>query len=153
MQNRNLYPVRAMKAFARSKPWRGTVTERKEKFRVFHAALQDAHDYRAPLMFAGALSGDGPEGGDSLASHFEPDDRRIVLKDKLSVITLLFLFSRAHFRMDRSDGMAWTIGAFKKFFPLSHSRLVMISGCYFKAGHVPARLLEQFPTAEDDGEL
>lgn len=152
MQQTNLYPIRAMKAFARSKPWRGNLRERKKKFTAFHAALQEVYDYRLPLEFAGRLSGEGEEGPHSLASSIGAD-RRIVLNDKLSVITILFLFSASHFQMGRREGMVWAMGAFKKFFPLSFSRLVEVGGCYFKPGQVPAAMLERFPRADGDGAL
>jgi hypothetical protein len=42
--------VRCVRRFARSKPWRGTTAERREKFRKFHVQLAAAFDIKPPRL-------------------------------------------------------------------------------------------------------
>lgn len=132
-----IFPVRVMRAFARSKPWRGTPGERQKKFEALDAELCKTYDFLGALEFV-----DIREGADSLSSHLQPRGgvTNIVLVGKMSVITYLYLFATAQFQKTRPEAMAWTLACFKKFFPLSASRLVEAAGCYFRPDEVPEQL-------------
>ena len=141
-EGRQIFPVRVMRAFARAKPWRGTPGERQKKFEAMHKEMCGTYGFKGALEFVNIH-----EGADSLNSHLPPrgEVTNIALVGKMSVITYLYLFAAAQFQLQdgeerRPTAMAWTLACFKKFFPLSASRLVEAGGCYFKPGEVPERL-------------
>lgn len=74
--------LRAVRTFAASRPWRGSVAERRTKFRRLHRAL--ARIYRRP---AARLIFGGMEDEDSGRSCFIPRLDVIVLRGRLSVVT------------------------------------------------------------------
>src|SRR6516162_6521417 len=73
--------LRAVRAFARSKPWRGSIAQRKAKFRRLNGALAAAYGIGEPrLVFAGVEAG-----ACSGASNYRPATHTITLVGKLSV--------------------------------------------------------------------
>ena len=107
--------LRAVKAFARSKPWRGTVEERQLKFRELNTALSLAYQIPEPtLVFAGFGA------GDSCDSSYRPATNTITLTG-LSVVTLLH--EHAHARgMGERGATRWSVNIFRRCFPRSFAR-------------------------------
>jgi hypothetical protein len=110
--------LRAVGEFARSKPWRGTVAERQEKFRSLNAALAVAYGVSEPCLVF-----EIDERRDSGGSCYVPATQRIILRGRLSVVSYLHEF--AHFRFGRSERTAcrWSNNLFRRCFPRSWSRL------------------------------
>lgn len=118
-----LFPAevcRAIKAFARSKPFRGDVSERQDKFRAFVEAMNAALDMNVGLEFT------FPEVENSFHSGIDRngDAPTIVMVGKLSVATILYLYAGCMVdddpRMaDHWGRMRWAANAFKRFFPRS----------------------------------
>ena len=115
--NRRYKPavLRALRAFAKSKPWAGSIEERQAKFRTLHSALAAAYYLEAPKLIFG-----DPE-RDSGSSCFIPSANTIILHG-LSVVSFLHEF--AHFLFGRSEQKAcsWSINVFRRCFPKSFSR-------------------------------
>src|SRR5688572_8637307 len=75
--------IQCVRRFARSKPWRGTAAERREKFCRFHVQLAAALSTKPPrLIVAGSAS------SDSGRSCYIPSLDTIILHG-LSVVTFL----------------------------------------------------------------
>ena len=109
--------LRAVRAFRASKPWRGTIVERQEKFHKLYADLAQAYGIPEPcLMF------ETDETKDSGSSAYYPALRTVVLRGRLSVLTALHEF--AHVLHGRSERTAcrWSINLFARIFPRSFSR-------------------------------
>jgi len=112
--------LRAIRAFAESRPWAGSVDERKEKFRQLNRALSEAYGITEPELTFGRLDGTG-----SGSSHYIPHLHRIVLVGKLSVVTYLHEF--AHSRGKGEKGACrWSINLFRRCFPKQFGKLVHI---------------------------
>ena len=110
-----LQTVRAVKAFARSRPWRGSLAERAEKFQTLHRSLCGIYGKRTALRF-GLL-----DGGCSGASSFHPGGDQIVLVGKLSVVTYLHEFAHALGRGERG-AVRWSVNLFRRCSPRSFAR-------------------------------
>lgn len=119
----------ATKAFAKSKPWQGTIEERVQKFQTFHSALCDAMELEnVDLMIdeANLFGGRGASGMSCLGfldengvlTHVETARPVIMLTGKLSVVTYLFLVGRA-LGYERTDAMTFATELFKQRFPRS----------------------------------
>ena len=119
--------LRAVKKFAKSKPWRGsTVEERRQKFRELNAALSLAYQIPAPtLVFAG--SGEG----DSGSSSYSQSEHEITLRGRLSVTTYLHEFAHAR-GMGERGATRWSVNIFRRCFPRS------FAGCQ-QVGHMLRR--------------
>lgn len=112
--------VEAAKAFARSKPWRGDIDERKAKFEAAVESLAKAAEIDVPtLEFDDDIWQGGPSDR-SCASR-----RTIYLVGRLSVVTLLNLFAgiAGH---DGIERYRWSLNLFARCFPISFGR------CYFE---------------------
>lgn len=110
--------LRAMKAFRASHPWRGTEDERRVKCQELVVALAEAYGIALPEVLFDRL-----DGSSSGASCYDRSQHRIVLRGRLSVITLLHEF--AHSRgMDERAAVRWSVNLFRRHFPRSYSRLV-----------------------------
>jgi hypothetical protein len=109
--------LRAVRAFARSKPWRGSLSRRKDTFRRLNRELAAAYCTAEPrLVFQGIEGGTGS--GDSsyrLATH------TITLVGKLSVVTFLHEFAHAR-GFDERQACHWSINLFRRCFPRSFAR-------------------------------
>ena len=121
--------IQATKAFAKSKPWRGTLEERAEKFHTYHAAVAAENDLTHSLIVMEETLGDAPGTSTGAIVHVDdaglPTHERtgklaIVLAKKLSVVTYLFLVAGA-LGYDRRKALKFAVNLFKQCFPLSFS--------------------------------
>ena len=110
--------LRAVRVFAASNPWSGTIPERKEKLRGLNKSLAAAYNIPEPELPFGRI-----DGSSSGSSHYIPSHHRIVLEGKLSVVTYMHEFAHAR-RMGERSACRWSINIFRKCFPLQYSRLV-----------------------------
>ena len=111
----------AMRAFARSKPFRGDADERQAKWRTFHESICAAVEVTAGLDFNNVELG-----GSSLLSGIaagEDGTPCIVLVGKLSVVTYLYLLGGLMGQETHADKMKWAANLFRKFFPRSFAGL------------------------------
>ena len=104
--------IEAVKAFARSKPWRGTLEERQAKFNAVHDALCAVYGKTTKLHFWGL------DGSDSGGSCYVPFADAVVLSGKLSVVTYLHEFAHA-LGKDERGAVRWSVSLFRLCFPRS----------------------------------
>lgn len=110
--------VEAVRRFARSKPYRGTIEQRKAKFQKLNEDLAAACGVAAPsLVF------DLNEGEDSGQSAYSPFLNVIVLKGRLSVITMLHEAGHGLLGVSETQACRWSLALFRKCFPRSWRRL------------------------------
>ena len=105
----------AVKRFAMSRPWRGTIEQRKAKFRRLHRRLCRVYDKGTRLRF-GPLDGECSGG-----SFYSPHDDLIELSGGLSVVTYLHEFAHALGRGERG-ACRWSLNLFRECFPRSFAR-------------------------------
>ena len=74
--------LRAVRAFALSKPWGGSLSERKEKFLRLNHDLASSCDIPEPDLRFGRIDGTSSSG-----SYYRPSAHRIVMTGRLSVVT------------------------------------------------------------------
>lgn len=117
--------IAAVKAFARSKPWQGDLSERQVKFRVLHQALCLAYGIQPTLIFQ------NDESKCSGGSSFALASNAIRLTGRLSVVSFLHEFAHAR-GMNEKQACRWSINLFRRCFPKSWSR------CRFE-GHMVRR--------------
>jgi hypothetical protein len=110
--------LRACRQFARSRPWRGTREQRCEKFRNFNYALALAYNVSAPKLVFG-----GHDGEDSGRSCFIPALDTIILRGRLSVITILHEWGHKRFGRNEARACRWSVNLFRRVFPASFARL------------------------------
>ena len=108
--------VAAVRAFARSKPWRGTASTRKAKLLGLRDALAEAYGMAKPKMrferITGACSG---------SSSYNTATNVITIRGKLSVVTFLHEFRHA-MGGDERQATKWSVNLFRRCFPLSYGR-------------------------------
>ncbi len=109
--------LRAVQAFACSKPWRGTLEERQAKFQRLHANFCGIYSVKPMLVFEG--DGTGESGG----SSFQPGANVITLTGRLSVITLLHEWGHVLKGSSEFEACRWSLRLFQKCFPRSFGRL------------------------------
>jgi hypothetical protein len=119
--------IEAGRAFAASKPYRGSLDERMQKFTAFHAALCGIYGKQTLLEF-GEL-----DGGDSGSSYYRPATDTIVLNGKLSVVTFMHEFAHALDR-DERGAVRWSLNLFRVCFPRSFSRCVGVGHTLRRVG-------------------
>ena len=108
---------RAIRTFARSGAWRGSVEERQAKFTALNQQLSLIHGVECELVFINT----GPTS--SLESTIQgngPGKYRILLQGRLSVITYLCLFAKV---AGLHEGMRWALNLFRRHFPQTWQRL------------------------------
>ncbi len=110
--------LQAVRAFARSKPWKGTIAERSVKFQTLHAELAAAYEVTAPTLI---FSGDGH--GDSSASCYIPSENTIIIHGRLSVITFLHEWGHVLRGSSEQEACRWSLNLFRRCFPRSWGRL------------------------------
>ena len=109
--------LRAVRAFARGKPWRGPLARRKDQFHRLNRDLAAAYGIAEPrLVFRGVGAGSF-----SGSSHYRPLTHTITLAGKLSVVTYLHEFAHAR-GADERQACRWSINLFRRCFPLSFAR-------------------------------
>jgi hypothetical protein len=114
----NPLALRAVRAFARSRPWSGTLDERHQKFRTLHNDLCQVYglDPKPRLIFGNdhvSCSG---------SSCFIPSMDVIVLRGRLSAVSYLHEFAHAR-GMGERQACRWSINLFRRCFPRSWSRV------------------------------
>ena len=110
--------IHAVRAFAKSKPWRGTLEERQEKFRSLNQALSIAYTVQCPQL---VFRGNGE--GDSGRSCYIPMVDVIVMSGRLSVVTFLHEWGHRLSGASERKACRWSLNLFRKCFPKSWSRL------------------------------
>lgn len=108
--------LRALRAFRRSKPWRGTIEERKAKFRRLNRALSRAYGMRPPALHFILIDAARNSNG-----FYSRDERIIGLIGKLSVVTYLHEFGHAR-GFDEFGACRFSVNLFARIFPRSFAR-------------------------------
>ena len=106
--------LHAVREFARSRPWRGSLQERQDKFRSLHRELCGIYGIAPRLVF-------GNDDGDSARSCFIPVLNSVILRGRLSVVTYLHEIGHARGKKER-ETCAWSLTLFRRCFPKSWSR-------------------------------
>jgi len=108
----------AMKTFAKSKPWRGTLDERVANLDTLLTKLSVIYGIAKPTLVTDGLSNDAQ---DSSASFYFPVFNEIHLRGKLSVVTTLHEFGHALGKGERK-ACRWSINLFRRVFPKQFAR-------------------------------
>lgn len=108
--------LRALKQFRRSKPFRGTYQERKEKFKTLFEALKGIYGKTGLTLHL--PKSESADCGNGSYSHFTQE---IKLYGRLSVITFLHEFAHA-LGKDEKYACIWSVNLFKRIFPKSFER-------------------------------
>jgi hypothetical protein len=108
--------LRAVKAFARSKPWQGSHEERTAKFSQLNTDLAAAYGVEALRLEFYFTQQNRPNG----TGGYSPEQRAIVLAFRLSVVTYLELFGRS-LGWNEKTAQAWSLNLFARCFPRSFS--------------------------------
>jgi len=122
----------AFQKLKRSKAWRGTIDERKQKFINCHMELNSIYGRDINLEFNGISEEYNNINGASALSGYYPSDNTIVLSCKLSVITFMQLWLRA-IGVDPLDAITLSKEVFSEIFPVSARKLLNVDGLYVKA--------------------
>ncbi len=112
--------LKAVRIFAKSNPWRGSLDQRKKKFCKLNQSLATVYGIRKPELVFGNL-----DGSSSGRSYYESGRHRIVLVGKLSVVTYLHEFAHA-LGKDEESACRWSINLFRRCFPRQFSRLIQV---------------------------
>ena len=110
--------LEAVQAFKRSKPWRGNLEQRKEKFMHLNHDLAAVCGIPEPELVFGTI--DGSHSGDS---SYSPAHHRITLRGRLSVVTMLHEWGHARGMGERA-ACRWSINLFRRCFPRQYAKLV-----------------------------
>ena len=105
--------VKAVMDFKGSRPWSGSLSERKAKFERLHAELCRVYRKATTLTFDVS---DVVDGGLSAGVYYVPPIDEIVLVNTLSVVTHLHEFAHALGKGERG-ACKWSINLFRKCFP------------------------------------
>ena len=122
-----------VQAFAKTKPWSGSLNARMRKFLTLNQMLAEVEGIDVPELIFKQING-GSSGG----SYYEPGRHRIVLTGKLSVVTLLHECGHA-LGMDEQGACRWSINLFRICFPRQFSRLVHVGHTLVRADDLPKR--------------
>lgn len=121
---------RALREFARSKPWRGTVKERQEKFLALHARLCEIYSLETKLIFETR-----EHCTTSIYSRYDRKRNAVILVGRLSVVSYLQMLAYA-LDCRGEQVVKWSVNLFKRRFPISFGRCVFV-------GHVLVRKTER----------
>ena len=110
--------LRAVRHFAAAHPWRGSLDERKEKFRGLNQSLAAACRIPEPELVFAVI-----DGSNSGSSHYIPALHRVVMVGKLSVVTYLHEFAHAR-GMGERGACRWSINLFRRVFSRQYARLI-----------------------------
>ena len=124
--------LRAVRKFAKEKPWRGELARRVELFRTLNAELAAAYEIAAPI-----LNMDGVGEGDSGASSYCPANHTISLRGRLSVVTFLHEFGHSR-GMGERGATKFSVNLFRRCFPRSYAQAVADGHCLRRAPDPPA---------------
>jgi hypothetical protein len=103
--------LRAVRALARSRPWRGSVAVRALKLQACLIELSAAYGLRLPAL--SVVPG--------AADCYRPAAHEIVLGERLSVVTFLHEFAHARGH-DERQACRWSLNLFRRCFPRSFAR-------------------------------
>ncbi len=106
--------LRAVKAFARAKPWQGTTDERKAKYLTLNTDLAAACGVEAPVLRFHGVEQNRVSGG----GCYNRDTHEIIVAFRLSFLTYLQLFA-THRGLSERQILRWSINLFKRCFPRS----------------------------------
>jgi hypothetical protein len=112
----NAAALAAVKGFARAKPWRGTLAERRQKIVRLYAELSAAYSIDPPRI---VFADDGIE--DSTFSRYSCVERTIILSGTPSVVTALHEYAH-HRGMNERDACRWSINLFRRVWPNAFAR-------------------------------
>jgi len=138
--------VNAVKEFARSKPWRGDVEQRREKFTAVINSLNAAVGMNVSAEFNDADT-EGPSHRSTI--DFANIDAPVIqFTGRLSVATLFYLYAGCMAPYDETmqshwGRMRWAANMFKRFFPRSFAALDT-SGAYL----IKPVINSEFPPAD-----
>ena len=113
--------VAAVKAFKGSGPWRGSIDERKTKFRRLNEALAGAYEIPTPKLRFERIDGSF-SGASSCARRGDGRPAVITMRGRLSVVTFLHEFAHA-LGKDERGACRWSINLFRRVFPRQYARL------------------------------
>ena len=109
----------AVRAYARSRPWRGgTLEERRDKIRALYAALAIAYKLPMPRL----VFGDNGE-GDSGCSCCIPAMGVGILRGRTSSISALHEWAHYVYGPSERQACRWSLNLFRRCFPRSWARL------------------------------
>lgn len=114
--------LREVKAYAASKPFRGTLAERKTKLRGLHRNLCGIYRIAFDLNLDGVTDPER-EHGNGWCRGSGTGRGTIALEGKLSVITYLHEFAHAAFGGCERKAVHWSANLFRRTFPASFRRL------------------------------
>ena len=109
--------LKAVRAFARSKPWKGKLEERQRKFQQLHSDLSQIYGFNPTLIFHGYGT------GDSGGSYFSRGANVIVLAGRFSVISFLHEWGHCLRGSSEFEACRWSLRLFQRCFPKSFARL------------------------------
>src|SRR4051794_19371671 len=110
--------IEAMGNLARSRPWRGTVSQRKRKLLAFAAELSAAYDRPAPTVVFDLHD------EDSDRSCYYPSSQTVILRGKnLSVISMAHEVYHHILGASEHDVCRHSLALFRLCFPRSWARL------------------------------
>ena len=109
----------ALREFARSKPWRGSLGQRKRKFLKLRDALAAAYAIPKPRVRFRGIDGSGS--GESSCRRQAEGPATITLRGRLSVVTFLHEFRHA-LGGDEWQATQWSANLFRRCFPRSFAR-------------------------------
>jgi hypothetical protein len=108
--------LRAVRRFARSKPWRGTIEERRGKFEKLGRALAGAYGIAVPDLRLVLIDSGVPSNG-----FYSPSAHCIGLIGRMSMVTYLHEFAHAR-GADEQQACRWSLNLFRRCFPRSFAR-------------------------------
>ena len=113
--------LEALREFRHSRPWRGTVEERKVKFQTVHSALCGIYERQVQLHLevgeTETLTGNG---------WTTADRGHIYLTGKLSVVTLLHEWAHIIFGPNEAKACEWSVNLYQRIFRRSAARMVRV---------------------------
>jgi len=122
----------AFKELKKSKAWRGSIDERKAKFKTAHDTLNQTYGRDLKLLFVDVSAEFDAVQGASGFSGYSEQLNAIVIVHKLSVITFMQLWLIA-LGIEQISAVEFSKNLFNEIFPRSAKNLVMINGLLVKA--------------------
>lgn len=129
-----------LKELRKSKPWRGTIDERKIKFETTHKKLCEITGVNVRLMW-GTITEEsdktpGASGNSGCGINPLNGEHCIRITGRLSVITFIQLWGCV-LGMDHISVISWSKDIFAEIFPKSAKGLVVVSGLMIKESEIP----------------
>ena len=113
--------IAAARAFKSSGPWRGSIEERKAKFRRLSEALAEVYGIPTPDLRFERIDGSF-SGASSCLRGGRGRPAVITMRGRLSVVTFLHEFAHA-LGKDERGACQWSINLFRRVFPRQYARL------------------------------